>query len=257
VPIDLSTPVKFIKRVGDRVAAGLADRGIVTVEDLLYHLPFRYEDRLHPRPLSGYQPGDMASLIGEVRGTALLRTHSGPLFEMTVGITPPKPDSQEAMEGLLHAPSGLILETVKCMWFHGTYLKDKFRPGQMIALYGKLEGSRSGNSLHAAPGSTRFKMIQPTFEILPDAQATGEDSEFTMLEMGRIVPVYESLGAKTAWGAKLTSRWHRRIIWTVFKELFDSPSEHPATPPPCSSASPCPPAWTPSAISTSLPPERR
>jgi ATP-dependent DNA helicase RecG len=229
VPIDLSTPVKFIKRVGDRVAAGLADRGIVTVEDLLYHLPFRYEDRLHPRPLSGYQPGDMASLIGEVRGTALLRTHSGPLFEMTVGITPPKPDSQEAMEGLLHAPSGLILETVKCMWFHGTYLKDKFRPGQMIALYGKLEGSRSGNSLHAAPGSTRFKMIQPTFEILPDAQATGEDAEFTMLEMGRIVPVYESLGAKTAWGAKLTSRWHRRIIWTVFKELFDSPSEHPAT----------------------------
>jgi ATP-dependent DNA helicase RecG len=228
VPIDLSTPVKFIKRVGDRVAAGLADRGIVTVEDLLYHLPFRYEDRLHPKPLSGYQPGDMASLIGEVRGTALLRTRSGPLFEMTVGITPPKPDSQEAMEGLLHAPSGLILETVKCMWFHGTYLKDKFRPGQMIALYGKLEGSRSGNSLNAAPGSTRLKMIQPTFEILPEANATGEDAEFTTLEMGRIVPVYESLGAKTAWGAKLTSRWHRRIMWTIFKELIESAVEKPA-----------------------------
>jgi ATP-dependent DNA helicase RecG len=228
VPIDLSTPVKFIKRVGDRVAAGLADRGIVTVEDLLYHLPFRYEDRLHPKPLSGYQPGDMASLIGEVRGTALLRTRSGPLFEMTVGITPPKPDSQEAMEGLLHAPSGLILETVKCMWFHGTYLKDKFRPGQMIALYGKLEGSRFGNSLNAAPGSTRFKMIQPTFEILPEANATGEDAEFTTLEMGRIVPVYESLGAKTAWGAKLTSRWHRRIMWTIFKELIESAVEKPA-----------------------------
>jgi ATP-dependent DNA helicase RecG len=224
VPIDLSTPVKFIKRVGDRVASGLADRGIVTIEDLLYHLPFRYEDRLHPKPLSGYQPGDMASLIGEVRGTALLRTRSGPIFEMTVGITPPKPDSQEAMEGLLHAPSGLILETVKCMWFHGTYLKDKFRPGQIIALYGKLEGSRSGNALNAVPGSTRFKMIQPTFEILPDAHATGEDAEFTMLEMGRIVPVYESLGAKTAWGAKLTSRWHRRILWTIFKDLAESES---------------------------------
>jgi ATP-dependent DNA helicase RecG len=220
--MDLSTPVKFIKRVGDRIAAGLAERGVSTVEDLLYHLPFRYEDRLHPKPLSTYNVGDMASLIGEVRGTVLLRTRSGPIFEMTVGVTPPKPDSDEAMQGLLRPPSP-ILETVKCMWFHGTYLKDKFTPGQRLALYGKLEGSRSGSLLNAGPGSTRFKMIQPTFEILPDAHATGEDAEFTMLEMGRIVPIYESLGGKTAWGAKLTSRWLRRVMWSVFKELADNP----------------------------------
>ena len=221
VPLELSTPVKYIKRIGERVAANLAERGVETVEDLLYHLPFRYEDRLHPKPLSGYQPGDMASLIGEVRGTVLLRTRSAPIFEMTVGIKPPPADSEAAMSGLLRPPPA-VLETVKCMWFHGTYLRDKFRPGQMIALYGKLEGSRSGNALHAPPGSTQFKMIQPTFEILPDASATGEDAEFTMLEMGRIVPVYESLGGKTPWGAKLTSRWLRRVMWTIFRELTES-----------------------------------
>jgi len=234
VPLQLSTPVKFVKRIGERIATGLSERGIVTIEDLLYHLPFRYEDRLHPKPLSLYNPGDMASLIGEVRGTALLRTRSGPIFEMTVGITPPNTNpgapglasetwvsTDPAMQGLLRAPSP-ILETVKCMWFHGTYLKDKFRPGQKIALYGKLEGSRSGNALHAPPGSTRFKMIQPTFEILPDSTATGDDAEFTMLEMGRIVPVYESLGGKTPWGSKLTSRWLRRVMWTIFKDLAES-----------------------------------
>ena len=37
--------------------------------------------------------------------------------------------------------------------------------------------------------------------------------EFVMLEVGRIVPVYESLGGTTAWGAKLGSRWLRRVIW--------------------------------------------
>ena len=242
VPLHLSTPVKFVKRIGDRIAAGLADRGIHTIEDLLYHLPFRYEDRLHPKPLSAYNPGDMASLIGEVRGTALLRTRSGPIFEMTVGITPPAPDvgapepalslpkglasetwvsTDPSMAGLLN-PRTPVLETVKCMWFHGTYLKDKFRAGQKIALYGKLEGSRSGNALGAVPGSTRFKMIQPTFEILPDSNATGEDAEFILLEMGRIVPVYESLGGKTPWGSKLTSRWTRRILWTIFKDLAES-----------------------------------
>jgi ATP-dependent DNA helicase RecG len=199
--MQLSTPVKFVKRVGERVAANLAERGVETIEDLLYHLPFRYEDRLHPKPIHELQPGEMASVIGEVRGTVLLRTRSSPIFEMTVG------------QGL---------QSIKCMWFHGTYLRDKFKPGQMVALYGKLEGSRSGNAVGAIPGSTRFKMIQPTFEILPDAGATGEDAEFTMLEMGRIVPVYESLGGKTPWGAKLTSRWLRRVMWTVFRDLTES-----------------------------------
>jgi ATP-dependent DNA helicase RecG len=172
----------------------------------------------------------MASLIGEVRGTILLRTRSGPMFEMTVGITPPPADSEEAMQGLLSAPSGLILETVKCIWFHGTYLKDKFHAGQRLALYGKLEGSRSGNALNAPPGSTKFKLIQPTFEILPDPASTGEDAEFTMLEMGRIVPIYESLGGKTPWGAKLTSRWHRRVLWTVFKDLAEAAETQSSTP---------------------------
>ena len=221
MPLQLSTPVNSVKRIGPRIAAGLAERSILTIEDLLYHLPFRYEDRLHPKPLSLYNPGDMASLLGEVRGTVLLRTRSAPIFEMTVGITPPDPDSDAAMQGLLAAPSP-ILETVKCMWFHGTYLKDKFKPGQKIALYGKLEGSRSGNALGAIPGTTRFKMIQPTFEILPDANATGEDAEFILLEMGRIVPIYEYLGGKTPSGSKLTSRGVRRILWTIFKDLAES-----------------------------------
>jgi ATP-dependent DNA helicase RecG len=223
--MELSTPVKYIKRVGERVAAGLAERGVKTVEDLLYHLPFRYEDRLHPKPLAAYQAGDVASIIGEVRGTILLRTRSGPIFEMTIGVKPPPEGSSAAMEGLLRPPPMAVLETVKCLWFHGSYLKDKFKPGQMVALYGKLEGSRSGNALGAVPGQTRFKMVQPTFEILPDAQATGEDAEFTMLEMGRIVPVYESLGGKTPRGTKLTSRWLRRVMWTVFRDLTESGAE--------------------------------
>jgi ATP-dependent DNA helicase RecG len=220
VTLEMQTPVKFVKRIGARIAEGLHERGIETVEDLLYHLPFRYEDRLHPKPLSAYQPGEMASVIGEVRGTVLLRTRSGPIFEMTVGVAPLNARMEPGMDGLLRPPP--IFETVKCLWFHGSYLKDRFRAGQRIALYGKLEGSRSGNALNAPPGSTKFKMVQPTFEILPDASATGEDAEFTTLEMGRIVPVYPSLGGTTPWGAKLSSRWTRRVMWTIFRELKES-----------------------------------
>jgi ATP-dependent DNA helicase RecG len=186
--LELSTPIKFVKRVGERVAVELAKRGVETVEDLLYHLPFRYEDRLNPVPMSALQAGTMASVIGEVRGSTLLRTRSGPLFEMTVG------------QGL---------SSVKCMWFHGAYLRDRFQVGQIVALYGRLESSRSNVG--------KFKMIQPQFEILP--AHGGPDAEFSTLEVGRIVPVYESLGGTTAWGAKLGSKWLRRVIWSLFEEL--------------------------------------
>jgi ATP-dependent DNA helicase RecG len=189
--LDLATPVQLIKGVGPRNAEALRKRGVETVEDLLYHLPFRYEDRLDPKPLSTLKAGEMASVIGEVRGTATLKARSMPIFEMTVG------------QGL---------GTLKAMWFRGSYLEGKFKPGQMVALYGKLEASRS------TTGS--FKMVQPQFEILPGPE---DANEAVMLEVGRIVPVYESLGGTTPWGAKLGSRWMRQVVWRLLDDLAAGP----------------------------------
>ena len=179
--LTLETPVQFVKGIGPAIAQTLAEKQIATVEDLLLHLPFRYEDRLNPRPLSELQAGETVSVIGEVRGAALLRTRRMPIFEMTVG------------QGI---------SSIKCMWFHGTYLEGKFKPGQMVAMYGRVEASRSGRG---------FKMIQPQFEILPDGH---DDALDRILEVGRITPVYESLS-----GSRLASRWIRRIVWNILEEL--------------------------------------
>jgi ATP-dependent DNA helicase RecG len=54
-----------------------------------------------------------------------------------------------------------------------------------------------------------MKMIQPQFELLPEA---GEDEETRLLEVGRITPVYESLG-----GAQLASRWQRKVIFRLLE----------------------------------------
>jgi ATP-dependent DNA helicase RecG len=181
VVLTLETSLQFVKGIGPRIAQTLQDKRITTIEDLLYHLPFRYEDRLHPQAIEELVPGKMGSLIGKVQGTTLLTTRRMPIFEMTV------------TQGLA--------SKVKCMWFHGAYLKDRFKPGQWVALYGKVEASRSSNS---------FKMIQPQVEVLPDDH---DDEESKLLEVGRIAPVYESLGNK------LASRWQRRVIWRVLEEL--------------------------------------
>jgi ATP-dependent DNA helicase RecG len=171
----------YVKGVGPKVAELLAAKGIQTAEDLLYHLPFRYEDRQNPRSLDELKPGETASVIAEVRGSALLRTRRMPIFELTVG------------QGRL---------ALKCIWFNGSYLEGKFHAGQTVAVYGRVEASRSTSNL---------KMIQPQFEVLPD---DSDDAETRLLEVGRITPVYESLG-----GARLASRWQRKTIFHLLEGL--------------------------------------
>src|SRR5207245_8846500 len=117
----------------------------------------------------------------DVRTSGLVRTRRMAIFEMT------------AIQGRAR---------LRCLWFHGTYLKDKFKPGQMVALYGKVEvDERRGD----------FQIIQPQFEILGDpsderaAESAGEQFEAS-LAVGRIVPIYEP-----AVHRRLTSRRSRRI----------------------------------------------
>jgi len=181
--LELETPVKYAKGVGPRVAEWLAAKGIATVEDLLYYLPFRYEDRLNPRGITELQPGEMATVLAEVRGSGLFRTQRMPIFQMT------------AAQGTA---------SIKCLWFHATYLKDKFQPGQMVALYGRVEVDKRKRG--------GLQLIQPQFEILSDpAEEAGEDAAeralAASLEVGRIVPIYESAAQ-----GKLASRWFRRVI---------------------------------------------
>jgi ATP-dependent DNA helicase RecG len=187
--LDLSTEVKFVKGVGPRIAEWLEQKNISTVEDLLYYLPFRYEDRLNPRGIAELRPGEMATVIAEVRNSAVFRTRNGmPIFELVAG------------QGR---------STLKCIWFHGEYLRDRFKPGQLIALYGKVEEGWKGRGL---------QITQPQFELLDEGGEGELDLEsakdIESLEVGRIVPIYES-----AANAKLTSRWFRRIIYGALQNL--------------------------------------
>ncbi|HYR95319.1 MAG TPA: hypothetical protein VEM57_01230, partial [Candidatus Binatus sp.] len=62
----LSQPVDVVRAVGPKRAADLSRFGLATVEDLLYHLPFRYEDRRALQPLHALRVGEQATAVGEV-----------------------------------------------------------------------------------------------------------------------------------------------------------------------------------------------
>lgn len=179
--VDLTTPLNFIKGVGPARGAMLEAKGLLVVEDLLTYVPFRYEDRSNMKPIAQLAPGEMATVIGEVRSAKLsgFKRRNLGLFEAVF---------TDASRALLTGK-----------WFHGGYLANVLTAGQKIALFGKVEmDSYSGE----------LTIMHPEFEILSEEDEDGEAA----LHVGRIVPIYEAV-------SKITTRVLRTLTHRVLREL--------------------------------------
>ncbi|HWB97531.1 MAG TPA: hypothetical protein VG672_12540, partial [Bryobacteraceae bacterium] len=164
--MDLTTPLTYVKGVGPARGAMLEAKGLLTVEDLLAYVPFRYEDRSNMKSIAQLAPGEMATVIAEVRTakTAGFRRRSLGLFEASFS---------DASRAILVGK-----------WFHGGYLENVLAPGMKVALFGKVEFDSYAGAL---------TMLHPEFELL-----TGEDEDGeAALHVGRVVPIYEAVSKIT------------------------------------------------------------
>jgi ATP-dependent DNA helicase RecG len=190
LPLDLATPLKYVKGVGPARAQDLETKGLLSVEDLLAYPPFRYEDRSNVKKIAELAPGEVATVIAEVQSSKLagFRRRNLGLFEAVF-----TDSSNQKLVG---------------KWFHGGYLVDRFTPGQRVALFAKVElDSYTGDLL----------MMHPEFEVLASSNGDADEA----LHTGRIVPVYEATG-------KVTPRIFRSLLDRVLAEL--SPIDDPLPP---------------------------
>src|SRR3989449_1636613 len=157
----LSTPLQFLKGVGPRRAADLERAGLITVEDLLYRFPLRYEDRSRLQSIATLKPGQPAAIAGRITvcGLRSTRRPGFKIFEASV----------EDGTGSLRA-----------VWLNQPFLRDILMRGQRLVLYGPVE----------MRGSASLQITNPQYEIL-------DDEEGETIHTGRIVPVYEKTGAVT------------------------------------------------------------
>jgi ATP-dependent DNA helicase RecG len=179
--MDLATPLTYVKGVGPARAAMLESKGLVNVEDLLGYVPFRYEDRSNLKTIAQLAPGEMATVIAEVRSAKLsgFKRRDLGMFEARFS------DSSRAV--------------LAGKWFHGGYLAKVLVEGMRVALYGKIEYDSYTGEL---------TVLHPEMEFLSE----DGDAADAALHVGRIVPIYEAV-------SKINARAIRVLTHRILEEL--------------------------------------
>jgi ATP-dependent DNA helicase RecG len=149
----LQAPLQYVKGVGPVRAKQLARLGLHTIEDALYFIPFRHEDRTRLTALGQLVPGEVQSCAGTI-----------------VGISPPPPGRRRApFSVMLRDPTGQATAS----WFNAGYLDRVLKRGQRLVLHGKVARYRGMVALQ-----------HPDFEVVDDDDDT--------VHTGRLVPIYHS-----------------------------------------------------------------
>jgi len=183
----LETLLPKIKGVGPRVAEKLQRMGLRTVEDVLYCLPIRYEDRRELRHIAELHDNRREVFTGEIlaAGQAQTRKSRRRIFEVVI-----------------HDGTGQVL----LKWFHFklSWMASRFKPGLRVVVTGDVKRFGSLREVHHPDVS--FLQAGMTAE-----QALNEDPS----EFGRILPVYP-----------LTEGLHQKAVRKLFAGIADTYSRY-------------------------------
>jgi ATP-dependent DNA helicase RecG len=162
--LTLDSPVRFIPHVGPVMATRLERLGIYTVEQLLYHIPSRYDDFSLVSPIARVQPGETVTVTGVVETIKNFYTKTG----------------KKVQEARVSDTTGKL----SVIWFNQTYLLKIIHPGDTVHLSGTVNWF--GN---------KIVLNNPQYEII-----SNEGGEEPSLHTGRLVPIYpQTEGVSSKW----------------------------------------------------------
>ncbi|MFB6226201.1 MAG: ATP-dependent DNA helicase RecG [Candidatus Paceibacteria bacterium] len=148
--MNLTSSIREIKGVGEKTEEKLNRLDIETVEDLLFHIPFRYEDYTQTKKIKNLEQKERVTVKGEVEIIKNRRSRKRNMI-ITEAVVADETDQ------------------LRVVWFSQPYVKKKLSTGDEIYLSGKIRMDDFG-----------LEMINPKFE-----QAKGE-REYT----NKIIPIY-------------------------------------------------------------------
>ena len=183
---DTSMSVQYLKGVGPARAKVFAQMSVETVADLLEYFPRDWKFAPAAIKINQMRPEQTATVVGLVESIDYQSYRRQPIFEAIISD-----------------------ETAVCriVWFHGGFLRDKLRPGQIIMASGKV-------SLY----KHQLQITNPRFLVLKKHSI---DSRHKTQDFGLTEPDEYFSGGVYPATAKLSSRQINRII----RPLLDNLSE--------------------------------
>ncbi|WP_336367353.1 ATP-dependent DNA helicase RecG [Marinobacter sp. C2H3] len=140
-------PVTRLKGVGDALAGRLAKLGIESLQDLLFHLPHRYEDRTRIIPMGRLRIGDVAVAEGEVVKADLVMGR------------------RRSLQVTLRDASGFLV----LRFFHfNAAQKNQLAEGRRVRCFGEVRPGRAG-----------FEFYHPEYQVDPPPMPSGEQATLT------------------------------------------------------------------------------
>jgi len=161
--LPLETPIDQLPYISKRFISKFSNIGIFNLNDLLLHIPFRYENFTQVKPINLLSENDSTTIIGIIQNTILLPNKSG----------------ARATQIVVSDNTGQI----KATWFRQPYLVRNFRKGSKIALSGTVKRWKNNlqftNPLHQIINSKNPKKYE---YLLPYYNATDKLSQITLRE---------------------------------------------------------------------------
>jgi ATP-dependent DNA helicase RecG len=165
--MDPNLAIEVLPGVGNFYSKKLNRLEIKTVNDLIYHFPFRYDDFSTIRTIDLANLDEKITIQGNIWQIKNIRTLRGKF------ITTAQVADQSG--------------TVEVIWFNQPYLTKILKSGTPVSLSGKLD-----------PKSSKPKLIAPSYEIIRTSQTVSSTPD--TLHTGRLVPIYpETEGVTSKW----------------------------------------------------------
>ncbi|WP_395715853.1 ATP-dependent DNA helicase RecG [Prosthecobacter sp.] len=192
IPLDLS--LADVPSLPAHAARLLAKEGVKTVADVVWHLPFRHEDRRQMQALA-FQAGPLPSCHH-----VLITKTGNKFFGGRSGV----------FEAVVRHATGLLGQQLTLKWWNMPFMSRVLAEGQELIVYGVIKDSKG-----------RLSMSHPEYEIVKG----GADDDAEQIHTGRITPIYRLKGAMTQKALRVAA-WHvcQALPGAFCEDLLPTPS---------------------------------
>lgn len=148
--MNLQTKLSAIPLIKKNVALAFAKLNLHTTEDLLYHIPTRYEDYSKISAIADLEPGNLVSIIGTVTHVESTRSWQKKMLITEATLT----DASES---------------IRLLWFNQKFVTQSLHADKTYRVSGKVQADKTG-----------LVIQNPSFEL----------SDRTANHTGRLIPIY-------------------------------------------------------------------